>query len=199
MKLYWCPKTRAVRILWLLEESGLPYKQAQIDISDPAAKADPALRAISPMGKVPAFEDGETRLWDSGAIAVYLADQYPETQLAPPIGHPQRGAYLQWLMYTNSVIEPAMGERFNNIPSDPSKYGWGSWELMLATFRQGLKPGPWILGGQFSAADVLLGMSAFYLRAFQMLKDDPVLFAYADRCAKRPAFQRAMALDAGGE
>ena len=60
------------------------------------------------MGKVPAFEDGATRLWDSGAIAAYVGDQYPETGLAPPIGHPDRGRYLQWLMYTNAVVEPAI-------------------------------------------------------------------------------------------
>lgn len=196
MKLYWSPKTRAVRILWLLEETGLKYERVKIDFRDPAVKTDPALLAISPMGKVPAFEDGPVRLWDSGAIAAYVADQYPQTGLAPPIGDPGRGAYLQWLMYTNSVIEPAMGERYNDIPQNPSRYGWGSWDLMLSVFRHGVGEGPWILGERFSAADVLLGMSAFYLRAFQMLSDDPVLFGYADRCAERPAFQRAMALDA---
>lgn len=196
MKLYWCPQTRAVRIIWLLEETGLAYERVQIDIRDPALKSDPALLAISPMGKVPAFEDGAVRLWDSGAIAAYVGDQYPETRLAPAIGDPRRGAYLQWLMYTNSVIEPAMGEHFNNTPSVPSRYGWGSWELMLKVFRQGLERGPWILGDEFSTADVLLGTSAYYMRAFKMLSDDPVLFAYADRSTARPALQRALAIEA---
>jgi glutathione S-transferase len=194
MKLYWSPRSRSVRILWLLEEAGLPYERVRIDLRDPAAKADPAFRAISPMGKVPAFEDGPARLWDSGAIAVYIGDQYPETGLAPAVGHPDRGAYLQWVMYTNAAIEPAMCEKFANLPSNPSQYGWGSWDLMLSTLRKGLEKGPWILGDRFSAADVLLGSSAMFMRDFKMLTDDPVLFDYADRCAARPAHQRSAAL-----
>ena len=195
MKLYWCPKTRAVRALWMLEELGQPYQRVLIDIRDPAARADPAFRAASPMGKVPALEDGATRLWDSGAICAYLADQYPGAGLAPPIGHPDRGAYLQWLMYTNSVIEPAMAEKFSQAPVSTVAHGWGSFELMLETLRQGLERGPWILGERFSAADVLLGMSCHFLRQFGAVKDEPRLFAYADRCAARPALQRALALE----
>ena len=77
MKLYWCRNTRAFRIAWLLEESGLRYERVVIDIRDPAAKSDPQFRAVSPMGKVPALEDGAARLSDSGAICIYVADQYP--------------------------------------------------------------------------------------------------------------------------
>jgi glutathione S-transferase len=101
-------------------------------------------------------------------------------------------------MYTNSVIEPAMGEKFANLPVNPSQYGWGSWDLMLSTLRKPLANRQWILAERFTAADVLLGMSCMYMRQFKMLTDDPVLFAYADRCAARPAFQRAMAIEQAG-
>lgn len=197
MKLYWCPQTRAARAVWLLEEAAVPYERVHIDIRNPEARQDPAFRAASPMGKVPAIEDGPVRIWDSGAICAYVADQYPEQRLAPPIGHPDRGRYLMWLMYTNAVIEPAIGEKFLNNPVNPSRNGWGSWDQMLDTLRKGLERGPWILGEQFSAADVLLGMSCHFLRLFKMLDRDPVLFGYADRCAARPAFQRAQSLEAG--
>jgi glutathione S-transferase len=195
IRLYWCANTRARRILWMLEELGQPFERITVDIRSAEAKADPAFRAVSPMGKVPALEDGTTRLWDSGAICAYLADQYPAAGLAPPVGHPDRGRYLQWLLYTNAVIEPAMAEKFAGLDSRPQQYGWGSWEHMLATFRAGLQPGPWALGATFSAADVLLGMSAHFLRDFKLLTDDPVILPYADRCAARPAFQRAAAAD----
>jgi glutathione S-transferase len=198
MKLYWSPRSRSVRIVWLLEEAGVEYERIVVDLRDETAKADPAFRAISPMGKVPGFEDGAVRLWDSGAIACYVADQYPQSKLAPPIGDPDRGRFLQWLMFNNAVLEPAMGEKVANLPPNPSQYGWGSWDLMLQTFHAGLAQGPWILGEHFSAADVLLGMGANFLRTFKMLSDDPIVFAYADRCAARPAFQRAMAIEAGG-
>jgi glutathione S-transferase len=195
MKLYWCPKTRAVRALWMLEELGVPCERVLIDIRDAKAKADPAFRAASPMGKVPALEDGTTRLWDSGAICGYLADQYPRAALAPPIGDPDRGRYLQWLLYTNAVIEPAMAEKFTNAAVSAAAHGWGSYEQMLEVLRAGLGAGPWILGARFCAADVLLGTACHFLRQFKLVDADPVLFGYVDRCLARPAMQRAMALD----
>jgi len=195
MKLYWCPKTRAIRALWMLEELGVAYDRVRIDVRDPAAKADPAFRAVSPMGKVPALEDGSTRLWDSGAICAYLADQYPKAELAPPIGSADRGAYLQWLLYTNAVIEPAMAEKFTNAPASAAAHGWGSFDLMLGVLREGLSRGPFILGQKFSAADVLLGTACHFMRTFKILESDLILFGFADRCMARPAFKRAAALE----
>lgn len=97
MKLYWCKNTRAFRIAWLLEESGIPYERVSIDIRDPHAKEDLAFRAVSPMGKVPALEDGPARLCDSGAICIYVADQYPQSKLGPPVGSQDRARFLQWV------------------------------------------------------------------------------------------------------
>ena len=115
MKLYWCPKTRAMRIAWMLEELGEPYERIAIDIRDPKDRANPDFRAASPMGKVPAFADAETKLWDSGAICLYLTDKYPAAKLGVAIGEPQRGHYLQWLMFSNAVIEPSMMEKFAKV------------------------------------------------------------------------------------
>jgi glutathione S-transferase len=184
-----------MRIVWLLEEAGVPYERVHINIRDPEAKANAAFRAASPMGKVPALEDGSTRLWDSGAICAYIADQYPAGGLAPGIGDPQRGAYLQWLMFTNACLEPAMGEKVGGAPANPARNGWGSWDLTLGTLRNGLERGPWILGERFSAADVPLGASCYFMRKFKMIEDEPAIFAYADRCVARPAFKRAQALE----
>lgn len=195
MKLYWCPKTRAIRALWLLEELGVPFERIFIDIRDANARARPDFRAVSPMGKVPALEDGTTRLSDSGAICAYLADEYPKAGLAPALGSPDRGRYLQWLMFTNSVIEPAMAEKFSNAAVSSAAHGWGSFPQMIEVLRAGLATGPWILGERFSAADVLLGTSCTFMRQFKILDNEPALFAYADRCAARPAFQRAAAVD----
>jgi len=195
MKLYWCPKTRSLRALWLLEEAGVPYERVLIDIRSDLAKSDATFRRASPMGKVPALDDGAVHMWDSGAICAYVADQYPAQGLAPPIGSPLRGAYLQWVMYTNAIIEPAMAEKFAKLPTNSAAYGWGSFELMLSTLRQALEPGPWILGEQFSAADVLLCMSCYFMRQFGLLEGEPLLAAYADRGLARPAFQRAMAIE----
>lgn len=196
LKLYWCANTRAFRISWLLEETALPFQRVKIDIRDAAAKSDPAFRTVSPLGKVPALEDGVVRLTDSGAICLYVADQYPSTGLAPPIGHPDRGAYLQWVLYTNSAIEPAMVERFQKLQPNPTAHGYGSFDLVLQTLVGALDGrGPWILGERFSAADVLLGTSVQYLIQFGLVTGQPVLEAYLDRCRARPAYQRALAIE----
>jgi glutathione S-transferase len=196
MKLYWCRNTRAFRIAWLLEEAGVKYERVIVDIRDAHAKSDPAFRAVSSMGKVPALEDGAARLSDSGAICIYVADQYPETRLGPPVGHADRGRFLQWVTYTNSVIEPAMAEKFAKLEPRPTSFGWGSFDIMLETLRTELAKGDWILGARFCAADVLLGTSAFYLKQFGLIEDDPVLGAYVARCKGRPAWLRAQAFDA---
>lgn len=198
MRLYWCPNTRAFRAAWMLEEAGVPYERVTIDIRDAAAKADPAFRAVSPLGKVPALEDGPVRLWDSGAICAWVADRYPAAGLAPAVDAPERGAYLQWLTFTNSVIEPAMVERFQKFVPNPAAHGYGSFDQMLATLKAGLATGPWILGHRFSAADVLLGSSCHYLRRFGLVADEPELLAYEERCFARPACVRARELDARG-
>ena len=149
IKLYWFPKTRAARALWMLEEAGVPFERVRIDIRDANAKADPEFRAASPLGKVPALTDGVVRLNNSGAICAYIADAYPQARLAPPIGAPERGAYLQWLMFTNSNIEPAMAEKFSNMPPSRAAHGWGDYGSTLESSRTGLQTGPWILGERF--------------------------------------------------
>jgi glutathione S-transferase len=191
IKLYWCPKTRAMRALWLLEEAGVPFERVRIDIRDAQAKADPEFRAASPLGKVPALVDGAVKISDSGAICAYIADAYPQAGLAPPIGDPQRGRYLQWLMFTNSNIEPAMMEKFSGLTPNRISHGWGDYASVIETLRDGLRAGPWILGERFCAADVMLGSAVYFLDLFKILGDEPLLKAYVERCLARPAARRA--------
>ena len=180
---------------WLLEESGLKYDRVVLDLRNESSKNDPAFRAVSPMGKVPALEDGPARICDSGAICIYIADQYPDARLGPPVGHVDRGRFLQWVTYTNSVIEPAMLEKVAKLESKPTSYGWGSFDLMLAALRGELAKGEWLLGESFSAADVLVGTAAHFLKQFGLIGDDPVIGPYIARCTSRPAWQRAQAFD----
>ncbi|MDH3588579.1 MAG: glutathione S-transferase family protein, partial [Gammaproteobacteria bacterium] len=193
--LLWCHRTRASRAVWLLEEAGVPYDRVYIDVRDAAAKEDPAFRAASPMGKVPALEDGEVRMADSAAIALYIADRYPAAGLAPAIDDPERGRYLYWMTYTPGVIEPAMTEKFGGWEANRGQHGWGDFDAMIETWEKALVPGPWLLGDRFSAADIMVGSSAVFLRMFEILPDSPVLNDYADRCLARPAYQRAMSLE----
>lgn len=193
IKLFWHPRTRAARAAWMLEEAGLEYERVFVDIADQDAKRPAAFLAASPMGKVPALEDGDARFADSAAICLYLADRYPAAGLAPPPTDPQRGIYLYWMIYSPGVIEPAMSERFAGVEPHRTSAGWGDFDTMITTLEAGLAAQPWLLGERFSAADVMVGSSAHFMRMFKVLPDSPVLNAYVDRCLARPAWQAAMA------
>ena len=144
------------------------------------------------MGKVPALIDGEIRMAESAAICLYVADRYGMGSLAPALDDPQRGKYLYWTLYTPAVIEPAMSEKFNNVTPNRQRSGWGDFDLMIETWDDALEGREWILGDSFTAADVMLGSSAIFLRLFEMLPNTRNLGDYADRCAARPAYVRAV-------
>ncbi len=195
MKLFWCEQSRAFRIVWMLEELGEPYERVRVDFRSGEMQNEPEFRSASPMGKVPAIIDGNTKLWDSGAICLYLADKYPQAGLGVASDDPDRGRFVQWLMFTNAVIEPAMLEKFLEMPAKPTTYGHGGFEAMLDVLEAGLEPGPWVMGERFTAADVLLGSSVDVLDKFKLLPDRPKLKAYAERCRARPALQKALAMN----
>ncbi|MEM8817861.1 MAG: glutathione S-transferase family protein [Pseudomonadota bacterium] len=191
--LYWAPKTRASRALWMLEETGTDYSIELVDIRAEDRKDSALFRAASPMGKVPALVDGDVQLAESAAICLYLADRYSLGELAPALDDPRRGRYLYWSMFTPAVAEPAMAEKFSGAESNRVSHGWGDFGSMLETLEQGLSKGPWILGERFSAADVMLGSSVVFMRLFGILPESVALADYADRCLARPAYRSAMA------
>ena len=194
MKLFWAPQTRSTRAIWMLEEAGIDYEMELIDIGSPDRKDSDEFLAASPMGKVPAIVDGETAMSESAAICIYVADRYGGGTLAPSIDDAMRGKYLYWTIYTPAVVEPAMSEKFNKIESNRVRSGWGDFDLMIKTFDEGLAGNQWILGDQFTAADVMLGSSAVFMRMFEMLPDSKNLSDYADRCLARPAYKKALSI-----
>lgn len=196
MQLYWAPWTRSSRVLWLLEEIGCPYERVLVDIRK-GGQDEPAFRTINPLGKVPALADGETRVAESAAICAYLTERFPEAGLAPALGDPLRGRYLQWLFFAAGCIEPAFLQKLHGLALEPGTAGWGSSERVMAVLEQALTPGPWILGDRFSAADCLLGTDlAFGLQVLQAVEPRHAFAAYIERCDARPARQRALAINA---
>ncbi len=191
MKIFWAPQTRSTRALWMLEEAGIDYEMELVDIRSPDRKDSDEFLAASPMGKVPAIVDGDAAMSESAAICLYVADRYCTGSLAPALDDPRRGKYLYWAMYTPAVIEPAMAEKFSKMEPSRVRNGWGDFEQMIRVFDEGLEGKDWILGSQFTAADVMLGSSAVFMRMFEMLPDTKNIGGYADRCLERPAFQRA--------
>mgnify|MGYP001826932129 FL=1 len=195
MKLFWAPQTRAQRAIWMLEEAGVDYDMEQVELGSPDLSEE--FLGASPMGKVPALVDGDVGMAESAAICLYVADHYAPGTLAPALDDARRGQYLYWTLYTPAVVEPAMSEKFNKVESNRRRSGWGDFDTMIDTWDSALDDRAWILGDQFTAADVMLGSSAIFLRMFEMLPETRNLGAYADRCLARPANQRALEKGAG--
>lgn len=196
MKLYWSPRSRSFTTLWLMEETGEPYERVLTDISTGANKT-PEYLAINPMGKVPALVDGDVSMAESSAICTYVADRYPQAKLAPPIGDPRRAKYLQWLFFAPSCIEPAILQTYLKLEIPASSAAWGSATQTFDVLDQALAKGPWLLGDDFTAADVAIGAGMnFAIRMFKMIPTRPNFDRYLDACAARPAFQTAAKLTA---
>jgi glutathione S-transferase len=197
VQLYWSPRSRSFSGLWILEETGQPYERILTDISTGAQKK-PEYLAVNPMGKVPALKDGDVSIAEAAAICAYVAERYPEARLAPPVGDPRRAKYLQWLFFGPSCIEPALIQIFTKLEVPTSTAAWGDATQVFDVLDKVLEKGPWILGDDFSAADVVIGSGLnFAIRLFKMVPARPSFDRYLDACAARPAFQRAMELTAG--
>ena len=199
MKLYWSPRSRSFSSLWLMEEAGVPYERVLTDIATGAQKT-PEYLAINPMGKVPALRDGDATMAEAAAICAYVAERYPQARLAPPLGDPLRAKYLYWLFFVPSCVEPAMVQLATKIEMNPVSAGWGDATRVFDVLDGALSKsnGQWILGENFSAADVMVGsILNFVVRLFKMTPTRPSFDRYLDACAARPAFQRAGALAAG--
>ena len=196
MKIYWSPRSRSFASLWALEETGMPYEAVLTDITTGAQKT-PEYLAINPMGKVPALKDGEVSVAESAAIIAYIAEKYPAADLAPAIGDPTRAKYLQWMFFAAN-IEAAITQIFTKIEMPTMSAGWGSADQVFDVLDKAVDTGPWLLGEQFTAADIVIGSGInFAVRGFKMVPTRPSFDRYLDRCAARPAFIAAEKMTAG--
>lgn len=197
MKLYWSPRTRSFSALWMMEETGHAYERVLTDISTGAQKK-PEFLAINPMGKVPALQDGDATLAEQAAICAYVAERYPDAKLAPPLGDARRARYLYWLFFAPGCIEPAILQIATKVQISPVQAGWGEANQVFDVLERAVDKGPWLLGEQFTAADVMIGSNLnAVVRMFKMVPTRPAFDRYLDACAARPAFQRASQIAVG--
>lgn len=190
--LYHRPKTRSTRFVFLLEELSAPYTLKLVTTRTRDGGAiDPA--NPHPHGKVPAISDDGVLVFESSAIALYLTDRFPQNRLGPIAGEPGRGAYLSWLAYYSGVMEPAFVCKFMNVTVPRGTAGWVAVEEMMPVLIDRLSKGPYMLGEDFSAADVLYGTSFALFANSPLLPKSPVIEAYVNRILERPAYACAMA------
>ena len=195
MKLWYSPRTRAFTALWMLEETGLPYALERVDIRAPDHPSA-ALRAINPMGKLPALEDGPNKLGETAALLLYVAEKAgPAKKLAPAIDSPHRGRFLQWLMFAPAVVEPAMVERMNKTPENTQQSGWGDYKRMEKALMDAMTPGQWLLGDTFTAADLYIASMLRFGMQFGMIDKQKPFEDFVNRASARPAFASASAIE----
>ena len=200
LTIYHVPNTRSLRVVWLCEELGLPHTVKTIEFAGPY-RATPEWRALNPVGKVPAMTDGDFSMFESGAMVQYLLDRFGNGRLQPPAGSEAHGRYLQWSWFAESTYARPIGEIVNHrrafgeagqIPAvvDEMK---GRARLCSEAVDRELQSRPFLLGDEFTAADIMMGYTVLIARRLTSVDGLDALQAYWDRLSSRPALQRALA------
>ena len=201
MKIYHAPNTRLVRIVWLFEELGLPYDLEKLKLGDPVMRSPEYLK-VHPMGRVPALQDGDTTIFESGAIVQYVLAKHGNGHLVPDTASTDFPQYLQWLHYAEGMIMPPVNiivvetillpaERRNQANVDRATK---LLSRMLSAVDVHLG-GREFLAGDFSGADIMTGHACTVARRLGAdVSDKPNVAAYIERLNARPAMQRAWAM-----
>ncbi|EAR50143.1 hypothetical protein OG2516_19035 [Oceanicola granulosus HTCC2516] len=185
--LYHAPFSRSTSILALIEELGVADRidLREVGVARPDGSGGADARNPHPEGKVPYLTHGADHVRERGAIIAYLTDMFPEAGLGRPVGHPQRGAFLSWLFYYQGVMEPVLVLDRAGLEHPILQATFRDRDAVFARLSEALEAGPYLLGAEYSAVDLLLSSP------FQWLPDamprQPKLQAWIARCAARPA------------
>ncbi len=180
LKLYGGARSRASIIQWYLEEIGVPYEFILLDM--PAGEhLKPEFLAINPIGKVPAIVEGDFKLWESGAILLYLA----EKQGKLPESLEERAEIYQWVLFGNATLGTGIFIEANREKETPR---------LLNPLNELLTKQPFLMGDELNVADIAVGSILAYIP--MMLQLDlspyPAVLEYIKRLTERPAFQKTI-------
>ena len=134
---YTNPQSRGQTVRWMLEEVGEPYETEILDYAS-TMKAEPYL-SINPMGKVPAIKHNGKVVTEVAAICCYLADAFPQADLAPPPA--ERADYYRWIFFTSGPVEAAFSNKaagWEPTPEQQRMFGYGNYDLAIGTLEKAL-------------------------------------------------------------
>jgi glutathione S-transferase len=191
------PRSRSSAFVWLLEETGVPYQIQYVTIRRGDGSGSLDASNPHPHGKVPALVDDGRVIFEQSAVALYVADKYPQAGLGPRIEDPARSSFLTLLSYYSGVVEPAFTSKFLNVAVPRGTAGWVDCNEVMDFINKRLSDHPYIVGEKFTAADVM------YASAFALFMNSPLLEGkrsqqlqdYVARCVSRPARARAAEKD----
>ncbi|MBX2837392.1 MAG: glutathione S-transferase family protein [Gammaproteobacteria bacterium] len=192
--------TRSQRAKWILEEIGLKYDAETVNMRSGEHK-DTEYTAVNPMQVVPTLETDTYKIHESVAVVLQLADEHPKANLAPAVGTADRARYYQWCVFGSAELDFPIGLITQNellLPAEKRSESLAQLGRALFTKRatilsKQLEHEPYLLGDDFSGADIVIGYNCFWSTFSGLLDDHPVLSAYLERLQSRPAFQRAFA------
>lgn len=193
--LYTHPQSRGRIARWMLEEVGAPYRTELLGYG--GTMKSPDYLAVNPMGKVPAIRHGDMVVTEAAAICAYLADAFPEAQLAPAHGSKARGPYYRWLFFGAGPVEMQMMTKLMGFDTTGKELqvGFGSAQAVVDAIEMALSDSDYLAGDQFTAADVYLGSHIGWGMQWGSMEKRPVFERYYERIGARPAAQRAKAID----
>lgn len=191
---YTHPMSRGRIVRWMLEEVGEPYRTEILGF-DTSMKAA-AYKAINPMGKVPAIDHKGTIVTECAAICAYLADAFPDKNLAPPTD--RRADYYRWMFFAAGPLEAAVVNRGLGVqvPTERERMvGYGNFQSVMDTLEYAVSRQPYVAGDAFTAADVYVGAHIGWGLQFGSIEKRDAFVDYLGRLSQRPAFKRAGQLD----
>ncbi len=194
LKFYTNPMSRGQTVRWMLEEVGQPYDTEILDYAS-TMKAEPYL-SVNPMGKVPAIAHKGKVVTEVAAICCYLADAFPEACLAPDPS--DRADYYRWIFFTSGPVEAAFSNKaagWEPTPERQRMFGYGNYDLAIATLEKALTGKAYIAADRFTAADLFVGANVNFMLQFNLLEPRPMFTDYAARMTDRDAFRRAREID----
>ncbi len=211
IKVHHARRARSVRVLWLLEELGQPYEVRQVEFKAEALQS-PEYLAVHPLGQLPAIEDGDVTMFESGAIVEYLLEQYGQGKLAPAPRSRERAEYLQWFHFGEAslarYVSDVVRSRFGRIVAPGVREEAGDAERSAAVLRYAreriaaplalvdrtLRDRSFICGSDFSAADIMVSYGIVMAKIIGELAPEYThLAAYIERLKARPAYAKAWA------
>lgn len=203
MQLYFHSSPNSLKVALLLEELALPYDVVPVDIFT-GAQHEPAFRKINPNGKVPALVDGDTTVFDSHAILLYLAERHDRFGARSATSTPSaRAAMLSWLELVATGLSPFSGQavHFLHYAPEPLPYARNRYlrevERHYQVIDERLARHPYLAGAEYSIADMALwgwAISAGYIFGERGLSAYPNVARLVEEISARPAAVRALAL-----
>ena len=200
MRLHHQPRSRSTRVLWLLEELGVPFDLTVMSRED---KQSPEYRALHPLGRSPALEEEGGPVFESAALILHLADQNLDAGLIGPLGSHERALQYQWCFFAMTDVESALVDVARQLWKDSGDPDADIVDRATARFvtnvgviEDALGGGEYLVGNAFSVADIVTGSVLGFARTAKLTELPAGVVPYVDRLEARPARQRAVAVTA---